>query len=329
MGTVTTQRTDGPRDRVWSTAGLASGVKMRRWTDLVSENMTEMIVDTDDPENYAAHWRQFALGEVNLNFILSGAQRCWRSAQMIRPETGNTYELVHIRTGRMVVLGSDFEELVPAGSFTLLQNDQPYEFRCLEPTDALTAHFDDKWLRRWLGHRETFTRAPIDVRRAWGAPLAALLQTISREGLQGATLPRSTIADQIGALFALMSQPAAASERPGVQALLARLRGLMREGFEDPDFSPQILADRAGISKRYVHQVLADSGSTFGRELIELRLGRAKQMLADPRYGAWTVAQVAMECGFSDQSHFARRFRQRYGVAPSSERSTNRRSLQS
>lgn len=317
MDSVATQRIDGPQDHVWSTAGLAPGVKMNRWTDLVSENMTEMIVDTDDPENYAAHWRQFALGEVDLNFILSGTQRCWRSAQMIRPETGSTYELVHIRTGRMVVLGKDFEELVPAGGFTLLQNDRPYEFRCLEPTEALTAHFDDNWLRRWLVHRQTFTHAPIEVRRAWGAPLAALLRTISHEGLQGAALPRSTIADQIGALFALMSRPAAAGVRTGREALLARLRGLMREGFEDPELSPQILAKRAGVSKRYVHKVFANAGTTFGQELIELRLNRAKQMLADPRYVGWTIAQVAMECGFSDQSHFSRRFRGRYGIAPS------------
>lgn len=317
MGTAPSQRADDRLDHVWSTAGLAPNIKMSRWTDLVSENMTEMVVDTDDPESYSAHWRQFALGEVDLNFIVSGVQRCRRSAQMIRQQTGSTYELVHVRTGRMVVTGLDVDELVPAGGFTLLRNDQPYEFRCLEPTDALTAHFDDAWLRRWLGHHETFTSAPLEVRRIWGAPLAALLQTISHEGLASAVLPRSTIADQVGSLLALMSRPVAANGRAGTRALLTRFRRLMRESFEEPDFSPEVLAARCGISKRYVHKVLADSGTTFGRELIELRLSNAKRMLLDPRYRTWTIGQVAMECGFSDQGHFSRRFRQRYGVVPS------------
>ncbi len=45
-----------------------------------------------------------------------------------------------------------------------------------------------------------------------------------------------------------------------------------------------------------------------------MRLERAGQLL---RAGAGTVSEVAYGVGFKSLSHFSRRFREHYGVAPS------------
>ena len=131
-------------------------------------------------------------------------------------------------------------------------------------------------------------------------------------------VPRSTIADQIGSLFALMGRPASPTARPGARALLAAMRRTMEERLTDNEFDPQDLAEACGVSKRYVHSVFARAGTTFGRELIELRLRSARQLLSNPRFRSWSISQIALECGFSDQSHFSRRFRKRFDAAPSS-----------
>ncbi len=47
--------------------------------------------------------------------------------------------------------------------------------------------------------------------------------------------------------------------------------------------------------------------------LRRLRLQTASRSLA---HGAQTLAEVAMACGFSDQSHFTRAFRDQFGVSP-------------
>ncbi len=36
--------------------------------------------------------------------------------------------------------------------------------------------------------------------------------------------------------------------------------------------------------------------------------------LGDPRFSDLTVSEIAWRCGFTDSSHFARRFAQRYGI---------------
>lgn len=46
---------------------------------------------------------------------------------------------------------------------------------------------------------------------------------------------------------------------------------------------------------------------------VQIRLARARRLLSDGKSVTW----VAYECGFADQSHLSRRFKQCYGVTPS------------
>jgi transcriptional regulator GlxA family with amidase domain len=47
-----------------------------------------------------------------------------------------------------------------------------------------------------------------------------------------------------------------------------------------------------------------------------MRLERAQDLLSDANLSRLEIAEVADRCGFADPSHFARRFRQRFGQAP-------------
>jgi AraC family transcriptional regulator len=49
------------------------------------------------------------------------------------------------------------------------------------------------------------------------------------------------------------------------------------------------------------------------RYLMQQRLDRAKQLLRLPEF---TVTRIALECGFANQSHFAKYFRRYTGVSP-------------
>jgi AraC family transcriptional regulator len=59
-------------------------------------------------------------------------------------------------------------------------------------------------------------------------------------------------------------------------------------------------------------------GCSVGTYLRDLRLQRAAERLAS---GEATLASIASEAGFADQSHFTRMFRRRYGCTPAAYRS--------
>jgi len=51
--------------------------------------------------------------------------------------------------------------------------------------------------------------------------------------------------------------------------------------------------------------------------VLKVRIDRARQLLADP---GWAIADIALEVGFQNQSHFTRVFRQQLGTTPKAYR---------
>ncbi|WP_258056241.1 helix-turn-helix domain-containing protein [Streptomyces sp. Ru62] len=70
--------------------------------------------------------------------------------------------------------------------------------------------------------------------------------------------------------------------------------------------------------------LLSEAGLSLEQWLLTERLGKAREMLAAPRYDRLTVAAIATRCGFSSPSHFSRRFQAAYGAAPSEWRRLRR-----
>jgi len=97
-----------------------------------------------------------------------------------------------------------------------------------------------------------------------------------------------------------------------LQAILAEIRA----HFAEPGFSPGGVARRLGVSPRYVQDVLHDTGVSFTERVMELKLQKARAMLAGARNGSLKVIDVAYGCGFGDISYFNRCFRRRFGAAP-------------
>jgi transcriptional regulator GlxA family with amidase domain len=127
-------------------------------------------------------------------------------------------------------------------------------------------------------------------------------------------LPRDAIADPIATLLKLAIGPdREASSQP---ALLNQLVRTLQNRLHEADLSPLTVAAEHGICARSLHYAFARAHTTFVERLMELRLARAREMLSNTQLFDLPVAEVAARCGFADPSHFARRFRRRFGQSP-------------
>lgn len=93
-----------------------------------------------------------------------------------------------------------------------------------------------------------------------------------------------------------------------------------RTHFRDPDLTAQRTAKALGITTRYLSALLAELGFTFSERVIELRLQFAFRALTSESVVAEKIGQVGFDSGFSDQSHFNRCFKRRFGVTPKTVR---------
>ncbi|WP_410962011.1 helix-turn-helix domain-containing protein [Salmonella sp. SAL4359] len=69
-----------------------------------------------------------------------------------------------------------------------------------------------------------------------------------------------------------------------------------------------------------MHALFTCAGTTFTRELYECRLQRAQRLLTDKRFAGISIAEVAWNCGCTEPSHCARRFRERFRTSPTAYR---------
>jgi AraC-like DNA-binding protein len=108
----------------------------------------------------------------------------------------------------------------------------------------------------------------------------------------------------------------------------ARLQAIIREieaRSVEPELSAVEVAAQLGVSPRYVHRLLEETGSTFSARVLQRRLDSALELLCDPRQKGRKIVDIAFEAGFVDVSHFNRSFRRRFGDTPSGVRRGSRR----
>jgi AraC-like DNA-binding protein len=107
----------------------------------------------------------------------------------------------------------------------------------------------------------------------------------------------------------------------GVKA--ARLRAILDDiakHIGDPTLNAVAVGHRLGISARYVQQIVDGAGFSFSGHVTDLRLDRARRLLADPRFSHLRIGDICGMAGFNSLSHFNRRFRARFCETPTRAR---------
>ncbi len=96
----------------------------------------------------------------------------------------------------------------------------------------------------------------------------------------------------------------------------------LEEHISDPGLSNSMLAELLGFSEvHFRKQFTTLYGTPPHKYIVELRIRRAKQLLAD---GILPVTQIAEQCGFSSVYHFSRSFKNRVRISPSEYARQNR-----
>lgn len=125
------------------------------------------------------------------------------------------------------------------------------------------------------------------------------------------------------ALLLRGASPHQAEAMPLVREMrLSQLKQDITANFRRQDFDVNQLAQRHGISARYIQQLFHQMGTTLTEHLNAERLDFARRQLLNPMLLRKKVADIAFESGFNDLTTFNRLFRRRFGDSPSGMRRT-------
>jgi AraC-like DNA-binding protein len=306
--------------RHWSTTEVEPPQALSYWVDTVCDRFLELEIDTPVRDRFQACLDQVDLGPATANFLDADIQHVRRTRAKISRLHAPMYILMQLRVGTVRFQQAGRDVRVGPGECVFIDGAEPYELECPHPTRAMALRFPSEWLKGWIAQPERHA-GRLFSGGGWSAALCAAVANLDIDSCDSMALPREAIADPIATLMklAMGPDPGVSSQQP---VLYNELMSTLRNRFSESDLSPRIVAADHGICTRSVHYVFSRAHTTFVERLMELRLSRAHEMLSDAHLLDLPVAEVAARCGFADPSHFARRFRRRFGQSPLQFRSS-------
>ncbi|WP_342111295.1 helix-turn-helix domain-containing protein [Methylobacterium sp. SI9] len=210
-----------------------------------------------------------------------------------------------------------------AGDLTILDNNVPVDLEFFARMRNLRVEVPREKLERMLGPARLFAALPIGA----DMPGASLARTFFDElvrvhGSLSPEMAERMMGVGVDLLVAAMAERMAQETPKPIQGTVTvqRAKAYIEANFGDHELDPPKLAAAVGVSLRRLQQLFHERNRHISDWIWERRLEIAAQRLADPGYAHMSIGAVSYGCGFSNQAHFSKRFRDRFGLAPSEHR---------
>jgi len=310
-------------------ASLNDQARFRLWQDLWNSRFgaAEFVAYPDRP--FSARHEFLLLGDLNVTRQHSTLQHWFRSSRHVAKDARGDFLLGYNRSSSSpTIIQRNREVVLASGQPTLFTNGEAAESHSVEETSLVGICMPRARLLERVAHSDDLVQMPLDSTTPAARLLRGYLELLL--DLDGAADDPLLVAHAESTLIDLVVLTLGAG---GEAAEIARMRGLraarlqeifaaIKAGYADPAFAVRGVAHKLGLSPRYVNDLLHETGVSLVERVLELRLQKARAMLADPHHDRLKIIEIAYACGFSEVSYFNRCFRRRFGASPTQYRGT-------
>lgn len=307
-------------------SGLSDKARFALWQDMHVAKIGSVEFKASDMLPFAAEIEATAIGALVIGQMAGTIKQSDRQARNVA-EDGHDGYLLFVNKGNAMLAGAQLGRdcSIGPGEAVLVSAAEPLRMmggdrnlwaNVVIPRDVLAAafkHIDDKLAFRVGAENEALGLLRRYCRMIEAGPPLMAPGLIAHAS--------EAIVDLVGLATGAKGEAAEIAGLRGLraarsQAILAKIG----DGFTDPEISARTVAVSLGLSVRYVHELLEETGFSFAEHVLELRLQKTRQILTDRANDSLLVSEVAYACGFSSLSYFNRAFRRRFGCTPGSTR---------
>ena len=302
-------------------AHMSDQDRAREWRDFFAEHFGELEMIPSSSAPFSAHCELQSFGEITVMQYQFTVDSFVRRARHIPSDAQDSYSIC--------MLGSDTRSRIDQrnheiefgkGAPHLTLMDEPFSCSYDSPYMARGIAVSRNILRErlsGLAFDHAACLAPSPVWQHLDRYMALLLEADFQGNAALEKQAETHVIDLLALGLGARGDSAELAVTRGLRAV--RLREVVAEidrRYTDPAFSSDDLARAIGLSRRYVNELLHESGTSFSERVLELRLQKTRAMLADPRHDRLRISDIAFACGFNEVSYFNRRFRARFGCSP-------------
>ncbi|CCD85636.1 putative transcriptional regulatory protein, AraC/XylS family [Bradyrhizobium sp. ORS 285] len=308
------------RQRSWNTAAVRPAEQFSYYREAICQAFMNLTPEPARGTGFAAEVQHVSLGSGAINRVAFPEHTVRRSRTDIAASGQRCFYLNLKLAGRCTILQDEHEVSLSAGQVGIFDSDRTFvlqhdrgpslgviSFRV--PSDALFGR---------LPAATDIAPARLSDDPCLGALIVETARSLNANVLRLAP-------DQATALFSVLLDLVALSVSRSreahatasfADATTLALRRAIHERLREPGLTVATIAASVGISERYVHKLLARAGTSFSEIVMARRLDGVARDLRDPACAGHDIGRIAFDWGFSDLSHFSRRFKQRFGLRP-------------
>jgi AraC-like DNA-binding protein len=260
--------------------------------------------------------RSAVAGEVRVSLVSGSPCVLTRDSGLIRPNEPGFLTVVLHRAGRAGVAQDGRQCLLEPGDLVNYVTSRPYEVTFWEPYEAVVVTVPIAALG---SHADTLAgrtavavgtdRGPRDVVGALFEGLAAKVESCT---LGAGSRSKEYLADAIVSL--VIAELVDIAPQSAGDDLADRVLAHCLSSLADPGLTVESVARAHGVSVRYLHKVLAPTGSTLSAWIRRQRLERIRRDLADQSLAGRTTSAIAARWGMTDTGHLSRALRAEFGM---------------
>ncbi len=303
----------------FSTEHLADRDQIPFWVDVASKAFYAHDFATS-AETFDGRLSSGTIEGVMLTHCDCGPCEVSRTGRDMRRDDVDNYILSIRFDGCSALTQDDRTVKLKPGSVVWHTTSKPIRLDFPEQTSSLHISVGRQLMRSRIGNIDAMQLLDSSA-PATGLAVDFIRSLAGRIGSMDAALhPR--LADHVLDLIAmaLASDGRKAELSAPRELALRRLKAEIEKRLADPNLKPANAAALAGMSVRYANMLLAEEGLSLERYIVQRRLERCRQALADPLQARRMIGDIAFAWGFSDHSHFTRRFRAAFGMTPAEYR---------
>jgi AraC-like DNA-binding protein len=301
---------------LFSTSKVHPRDRFAYWHDVACKSIVFHDAEPDSPRTFRGELRSGLLGSLGLVTFENSPMSVNHTPRHIAHSNRDEVFICRQETGLLTLEQDNRELTLQAGRAALLDPRLPYKARFTGSSKTLVVKLPRRSLKARAGEVRELTVLPMagsgDLLSAVLATLPACSDQVSE--VLAASVGESVL-DLISVSIAQMHEgcPRISSAR---SFALMNIRAVIESRLTDPSLDAATVAAAAGLGVRYANAILAEEGTSVTRLILTRRLERCRKAFDDPSQAHRKISEIAYGWGFSDMTHFGRRFRSAYGLLP-------------
>lgn len=293
------------------------------WEDRVLTTFCPMELKARDSDalSFNAELIDTSLGRIHLSRISSNAMDVYRHKQHIAKMSDSFYLVKFQLEGQGLVQQCGRTAYLNPSDYVLCSTTEPYQLRFENHYRQAVLAIPQALMNGMFPQVDDF----LGLRMSSGVPTNNLLSNFVQnlvhqiDALDPAIAQRleANVLDMLVTSFYAAGNVTSQRSNPSsTDHHLHAIKRLIAINLRNPNLSTDLIAEKEGISKRYLHMLFKTEEITVSRYILQQRLKACRRILAAPELSHLSTTEIAHEWGFSDASHFHRCFKAQFDITP-------------